>query len=324
MNDGTILGLHPGPRAACPDADPPSPFAPPVRRFLTYLRVEAGLAPRTIEAYEGDLVHMTTDFASHGPGSVEDVTTRHLADHLRRLHRERGLASATIVRHLSTIRIFFRYLHANALIETNPADLLETPTRWRRLPGVMSERHVRSLLEAATPDAGRLWLRDRAVVELLYAGGLRASEVGALGLNDYDPALRILRVLGKGSKQRLVPIGVPAHDALRAYLAELRPLLAVHEDRRDRGRIMLTSTGRPLSRVDVWHVVRRLAERAGLEGIHPHKLRHSFATHLLAGGADLRVVQELLGHADIATTQIYTHVDQARLLEVHQRFHPRA
>ncbi|MCA9290540.1 MAG: tyrosine-type recombinase/integrase, partial [Phycisphaerales bacterium] len=199
----------------------------------------------------------------------------------------------------------------------------ETPTRWKRLPGVLTPKQMRDLLEAPNPDAGRLWLRDRTMLELMYAAGLRASEVGVLALRDHNDTLNVLRVTGKGRKQRLVPIGRPAQAWTRRYLEELRPHLARFDDGRDDQRLLLSHTGRPLERVAVWQIVRRNARLAGIRDVHPHRLRHSFATHLLAGGADLRVVQELLGHADIATTQIYTHVDRSRLREVVRKHHPR-
>jgi integrase/recombinase XerD len=187
----------------------------------------------------------------------------------------------------------------------------------------MTPGQMKRLVEAPCPDHGALWLRDRAMLELMYAAGLRASEVGALKLNEYDPKLAILKVTGKGNKQRIVPIGQPAVDATERYLAELRPHLARHNDGRDRFRVLLSVTGRPLERVAVWQIVTRVARAAGIEGVHPHLLRHSFATHLVGGGADLRVIQELLGHADIGTTQVYTHVDRSHLRRAIEKFHPR-
>jgi integrase/recombinase XerD len=161
------------------------------------------------------------------------------------------------------------------------------------------------------------------MLELMYASGLRASEVGALKLSDFDRDELILKVTGKGNKQRLVPVGKPAAAILERYLAECRPQLARHDDRRDKHRILLSAHGRPLERVAVWQIVKRAARTAGIQGVHPHLLRHSFATHLVAGGADLRVIQELLGHADIGTTQVYTHVDRSHLRKTIARFHPR-
>jgi integrase/recombinase XerD len=312
--------------------------------------VEAGLAPATLEAYGRDLRDLQTHMAALGVGDPVAVTPRHLSEHVRYLHRERALEPASIARHLATLRVFFRFLSAQRRITEDPTRLLETPTRWKRLPGVLSPGQMRKLLDAPTPDAGRLWLRDKALLELMYAAGLRASEAGALRLRDYNPTLGVLVVTGKGSKQRLVPIGKPAQEWTERYVTELRGELlstralsngtngkngasdADDEDdagpptsppARDAQRLLLSHTGRPLERIAIWQIVRRCALRAGLRDVHPHRLRHSFATHLLIGGADLRVVQELLGHSDIATTQIYTHVDRTHLKEVVRKHHPR-
>ncbi|MCH2132829.1 MAG: tyrosine recombinase [Phycisphaerales bacterium] len=300
-----------------------SSFDQPVREVLGWLRIEAGLSSATLEAYTRDLRDLETDMLSRGITNPADVTPRHLSDHLQHLHRDRGLQPSSISRHLSTIRTFFRYLEADKRLKNNPAAPLTPPTRWKRLPGVMTPRQMKKLLEAASPESGRLWQRDRAMLELMYAAGLRASEVGAIRIHEYKETLGVLLVHGKGDRERLVPVGIPARDAVRQYREELYPELNRFDDGRDESRLLLSNTGRPLERVAVWQIVRRLAMRAGLEKIHPHMLRHSFATHLLAGGADLRVVQEMLGHADIATTQIYTHVDRSRLKSVVANHHPR-
>jgi integrase/recombinase XerD len=191
------------------------------------------------------------------------------------------------------------------------------------MPGVMSPTKMRRLVEAPEPEHGRLWVRDRAMLELMYAAGLRASEVTALRVDEFHEQMASLTVTGKGSKQRVVPIGDPAVKWTLKYLEETRPNLLRFDDGRDRSHLMLSFSGRPLERVAVWQIVRKYAAIAGLQDVHPHKLRHSFATHLLMGGADLRVVQDLLGHADIGTTQIYTHVDRTQLREVVKSHHPR-
>ena len=298
-------------------------FADPVGEFLTWLRVEAGLSPATLDAYGRDLRDLVGDLCKQGVRSVEHTEPDHLAEHLRGLHRHRGLQASSIARHLATLRVFFRFLLANERIGDDPTRLLESPTRWKRLPGVLSPGKMKKLLAAPAPEHGRLWLRDKAMLELMYAAGLRASEVAMLGIDDYNTTVSVLLVTGKGLKQRLVPVGRPARESTDRYLTELRPRLGRWSDGRDARRLLLSNTGRPLERVAVWHIVRRNARAAGLGDVHPHQLRHSFATHLLAGGADLRVVQELLGHADIATTQIYTHVDRSRLREVIRKHHPR-
>lgn len=301
----------------------PCPFDQPVREFLTYLRVEAGLASATLEAYGRDLDDLRRDLRARRIGSPQQIRPDHLAEHMRGLHRKRGLQPTSIARHLATIRVFFRFLFANGITKDNPARLLETPTRWKRLPGVLSPKNIKKLLAAPAPEHGRLWLRDKALLELMYAAGLRASEVADLKCNEYNPTLGVLIVTGKGSRQRMVPVGKPAQEATDDYLAELRPQLARFDDRRDKDRLMLSNTGRPLERVAVWQIVRRNAQMAGLRDVHPHQLRHSFATHMLIGGADLRTVQELLGHADISTTQLYTHVDRSHLRQVVKKYHPR-
>ncbi len=291
--------------------------------FLAYLRVEAGLAAATLDAYGRDLKDLLGDLADAGVDRAGAIEPEHLAAHLRALARARSLQPVSIARHLATIRVFCRFLRAEGRIKDDPARLLERPTRWKRLPGVLSPAVMRKLLAAPAPEHGRLWLRDRAMLELMYASGLRASEVGSLQQREYNATLRVVIVTGKGGKQRLVPVAQAAQEWIERYLGELRPHLARRQDGRDGGRLLLSGTGRPLERVAVWQIVRRNARRAGLGDVHPHMLRHSFATHLLVGGADLRTVQELLGHADIATTQIYTHVDRSRLKEVIRRHHPR-
>lgn len=294
-----------------------------VREFLAYLRVEAGLAPATISAYGRDLRDLVRDALAAGLADPSVVDAEALTSHLRRLHVERGLDAVSITRHLATLRVYFRWLAAHQRIESDPAQLLERPMRWRRLPDVISPAQMRRLLEAPGPEHGELWLRDKAMLELMYAGGLRASEVGDLRLDQVNRQLGMLVVIGKGGRHRLVPIGRPAELWLGRYLDELRPHLARFPDGRDKQRVLLSRTGRPLERVAVWQIVRRNALIAGLPEVHPHRLRHSFATDLLRGGADLRVVQELLGHADIGTTQIYTHVDRSHLRDVMRRHHPR-
>ncbi len=300
-----------------------SGFDRPVRDFLTYVRIEAGLAPATLEAYGRDLNDLVGSLVSSGIDSIDAVETNDVADHLRGLSRDRGLEPSSITRHLATARVFFRWLCANGKIRRDPARLLERPTKWRRMPGVISPIKMRRLVEAPEPEHGRLWVRDRAMLELMYAAGLRASEATALRVDEFHEQMASLTVTGKGSKQRVVPIGNPAVKWTLKYLEETRPNLLRFDDGRDRRHLLLSFSGRPLERVAVWQIVRKYAAIAGLNDVHPHKLRHSFATHLLMGGADLRIVQDLLGHADIGTTQIYTHVDRTHLREVIKSHHPR-
>jgi integrase/recombinase XerD len=294
-----------------------------VRDFFGYLRVEAGLSVSTLDAYRCDLELLRKNLISDGIGCCSNVTPKHLAAHIRYLHRERGLQSSSVARHLSTIRMLFRFLQASNRIDSDPARLLETPTRWRRLPDVLSPKKMKQLIDAANVKFGRLWQRDKALVELMYAGGMRASEVAGIHPSDFKETLAVVMITGKGNKQRLVPIGKPAIGAIQQYTDELLPKLLRFNDGRDKGRLLLSNTGRPLERVAIWQIIRKLAKNAGLGEVHPHTLRHSFATHMLAGGADLRVVQELLGHSDIGTTQIYTHIDRSQLKAVITKYHPR-
>ena len=294
-----------------------------VRDFFSYLRVEAGLSSATLDAYQRDLALLRGELLADRVHCGSDVTPTHLAAHIRGLHRNRGLQASSIARHLSTIRMLFRFLHASHRIESDPARLLETPTRWKKLPDVLSPKKMKKLIESANPDAGRLWQRDRALLELMYAGGMRASEVAGISPNDLKETLSVVMVTGKGNKQRLVPIGKPAVEAVKEYIETLMPTLLRFDDGRDYGKLLLSNTGRPLERVAIWQIVRRIAKRAELGDVHPHTLRHSFATHLLSGGADLRIVQELLGHSDIGTTQIYTHIDRSQLKAVVAKYHPR-
>lgn len=309
------------------------------------MRIECGFSRHTIDSYSRDLRYLLGGLAEAGVRSLADVEPPQLSEHLQALKTSRGMEASSVTRHLSTIRVFFRWALANGKITADPTDLLERPMRWKNLPGVLSERDMRALLKAArepypepksvigakrgkggSPAPLPLHVRDTALMELMYASGLRASEAATVTLSDFDPKLSTIRVIGKGNKQRMVPMGGPARVALEEYLRECRPLLQqadTSKRAKDYGRIFLSKTGRPLERVAIWGIVKRCAKLAGLHDVHPHTLRHTFATHLLAGGADLRVVQELLGHADIATTQIYTHVDRTALKKMHRALHPR-
>jgi integrase/recombinase XerD len=317
-----------------PPSELPDPLASLHREFLVYIRVECGLSANTLAAYQRDLRDLLADLHARGVMKIGEVQPRQLTDHLAALKTGRGMAASSIIRHMATIKVFFRWLTARGFIAENPADILDRPTRWKKLPGVLSPRQLRQLLEAPGPPpwdgTGEppppLWLRDRAMLELMYASGLRASEVGAVQLTDLHETLGVVRITGKGNKQRLVPVGKPALAAIARYRAECRPRLVRPGGAagNDQGRLLLSRSGRALERVAVWQIVKKHAAAAGLRHVHPHVLRHSFATHLLAGGADLRVVQELLGHSDIATTQIYTHVDRSQLKHVHAKHHPRA
>ena len=287
---------------------------PEVEAFLAVSA--ARLAPRTVEAYRRDLTALT-DFLGHKPSQA---TAEELERYVAEL-RARGLAATTIARRMAAVRSFFRHQVLIGAQEENPAADVGLPRRARRLPRTLSPGEAERLVEAANGTAPRD-LRDRALVELLYGAGLRVSEAVGLERNGVDLEERLVRSIGKGGKERIVPLGRSAADALRRYLSRGRPYL----DKRHRPELFLNAKGGPLTRAGAFLILRRLAAKAGLEParIHPHLLRHSFATHLLEGGADLRSVQEMLGHADLATTELYTHVTDRRRREAYFAAHPHA
>lgn len=296
---------------------PPAAFR--VDAFADHLVLERGLSDRTVEAYHGDLDRLLAFLAAEGVGHPVDVTPAHLRDHIYAL-KDQGLAAASIRRAISSTRTYFHYLVEEGVLLRDPTEKLEAPRGWRRLPDVLPVETVVQLLEAPDPDHPLHW-RDRAILETLYASGVRVSELVGLRLVDLDLKEGVALVFGKGAKERIVPLGGAALRALDRYLRQVRPGL---ERGRGEGVLFLNHRGRPMTRMAVWQIVRSAADRAGIEGkLSPHTLRHSFATHLLEGGADLAVVQELLGHADISTTQIYTHVDRDYIRSVHRQFHPR-
>lgn len=288
--------------------------------FIMHLATERGLSDnyqlstrRSLEAFIG-WAEKTAQI--HEPRAV---TLKLLQDFLA--HRKQaGLAAASLKLEIVALKIFFRWLAARQRIERDPADVLPLPRVERLLPETLNPPDVERLLDAVDVTTP-LGLRDRAMLELLYASGLRASELVGARLENLDLDRGIIRVTGKGNKTRLVPVGGKARDAITAYLERERPGLV---SKRTGSHVFLSHHGKGLTSVRLWQIVKTHAKRAGLEqNVYPHLLRHSFATHLLGGGADLRIIQEMLGHADIATTEIYTHVDRTRLAEVHRRFHPR-
>lgn len=287
--------------------------------FSDHLSLEAGLSPNTIEAYRRDLLRLA-EFALTKRVDVPTAITIELLRDFTYLLKDLGLAGSTIRRNISAIHTWFRFLAAEGIVGTDPSILLESPGRGRTLPEVLSRDEIERLLNA--PDlADPLAWRDRALLELGYGAGLRVSELVGMKLNDLLLGEGLVRVMGKGGKERLVPVGRPVVSTVATYLHTVRTELDRGESEQ---RLLLNVHGRPLSRVGAWGVVKRRARQAGIERrVTTHLLRHSFATHLLEGGADLRAVQEMLGHADLATTQIYTHVDREYLQRVHQKFHPR-
>jgi integrase/recombinase XerD len=287
---------------------------PELEGFLALLATRR--APRTVEAYRRDLGQLS----GWRKGPVGEATTEELERWLAEM-RAAGLAATTVARRVAALRSFFRHQMLLGAREDNPAAALQLPRRARTLPRTLSPAEAERLIDAANGTTPRA-MRDRALVELMYSSGLRVSEATGLHRRSVDLEDRLVRALGKGSKERLVPLGRPAVDALRRYIAMGRP----HLDRRNRPELFLNARGGPLTRAGAFLILRRLAEKAGLDPlrVHPHLLRHSFATHLLEGGADLRSVQEMLGHADLSTTELYTHVSDRRRRELYFRAHPHA
>ncbi len=288
--------------------------------FRDYLSLEAGHSVNTVDAYLRDLRRLGEFVVSKGVRRPAQITRTHLRDFVYLL-KDLGLSPATIRREVSAIRTYFGFLIGEGRLAEDPSDRLESPQRWRRLPETLSVAEVEALLAAPLVEEPLAW-RDRAFLELAYGAGLRVSELCGLGLTDLFMSEGLVRAFGKGGKERVVPIGRGVIGAVSTYVHRLRPSL----DRgKAAGRLLLNARGEPLSRVGAWGIVKRCARRAGItKRVTPHTLRHSFATHLLEGGADLRAVQEMLGHADLSTTQIYTHVDREYLRSVHKQFHPRA
>ena len=307
-----------------------------IERFLGVIALERGLGPKTCEAYGRDLRRFAAFAAEQGVTRPRRVNRALLLDFLAS-EKAAGLSPATLARRVAALRAFFRTLHAEQIIPEDPSADLDSPDLWKRLPTTLSAEEVEALLAAPdTTDA--FGLRDRALLELLYASGMRESEAADLTLDRLHLDESFVRVIGKGRKVRVVPIGARAVEALRDYLARGRPELLGLRPSREAGSapelpaagrapaaVFLSKSGLPLTRMTIWRIVERHVVAAGIEGhVSPHTLRHSFATHLLANGADVRSIQEMLGHASIQTTQVYTHVDSDRLLAIHRRFHPRA
>ena len=291
-----------------------------VEPFCDHLALERGLSPRTVDAYRRDVQRLVEFLTARGVRRPADAGAGELREFVYAL-KDRGLQPASIRRTLSAVRTYFGYLLGEGVVVADPTERVDLPRPWRRLPGVLTRAEVERILEAPDP-ADRLYWRDRALLEFAYASGVRVSELTALKLRELDLREGHALVVGKGAKERIVPVGRAAVQALTVYLRELRPTLtrAVAN-----GAVFLNAQGSPLTRMGVWKILRKHVRRAGVRRrVTPHTLRHSFATHLLEGGADLAAVQELLGHADIATTQIYTHVEREYLRDVHRKYHPRA
>ncbi|MBI3013916.1 MAG: site-specific tyrosine recombinase XerD [Candidatus Tectomicrobia bacterium] len=291
-----------------------------VAEFVHFLRVEKRLAANSVEAYRRDLVGF---LGACGVNSVEElggITPAAIVEYLSRLQK-RGRSVASLARHLSAVKSFFQFAFREGWLAWDPASELKSPRHWRRLPQVLSRAEVEKLLQVPEGNTP-IGVRDQAMLELLYATGLRVSELLSLTVSAVNLGLGFLICTGKGGKQRIVPVGAPARRQVLHYLASSRPKLIRGKDH---GVLFVNRRGGKLSRQSFWRILKRYAGRAGLgKKIGPHSLRHSFATHMLEGGADLRVVQQLLGHSAITTTQIYTQVVQDRLRAVYDQCHPRA
>lgn len=291
----------------------------PVVEYLEALQTERGASPNTLSAYRRDLSGFLRFLRRRGP-TIESAADDDVARYLLTL-RQAGLGPRSVARHLSAVRGLYRFLVREGRLGRDPTEHLEAPRPPRRLPRTLSPKEAAALVESPAVD-DRVGLRDRALLELLYATGMRASECLALRIEDLNLAAGYVIPMGKGDRQRLVPVGAQALHWVRAYLKTARPSLV---KRADPGTLFVSHAGRRLSRQGLWGVIKKAARRAGVRtAVSPHTLRHSFASHLLERGADLRSIQAMLGHADISTTQIYTHLPSSAVREMYRRFHPRA
>lgn len=297
-----------------------NPLAEHLRSYLEYLSVERNAATNTVNSYKLDLERYLQYLEAVRVQSLERIRSKHVSSFLAML-REIGLSPRSVSRSFSAVKGFHRFLIGEEVTQNDPTEKVDAPKLSRSLPGVLHQHEVEAILNQ--PNTLRaLGIRDRAILESLYATGMRVSELIMLTRTNIDLQEGVVRVFGKGSKERLVPVGKDALEWITRYLHEVRPALAAKGKGRDV--LFLNARGRPMTRMAVWNIVRQCTAMAGInKEVHPHTFRHSFATHLLEGGADLRAVQEMLGHADISTTQIYTHIDREYLKEVHKTFHPR-
>lgn len=296
------------------------------KQFVNYLRLEKSLSENTLSNYLFDLDrfinYLKEELSVENVNEVTDKTIESYVYYLRNKKSKTGdyYSIKSINRHISSLKTFFKYLLAEKNIETNPTDIIDSPKTTRKLPDVLTIQEIDKMFMQTNLE-DKYELRDRAIMETMYASGLRVSETVNLRINDIFFKEGILRVFGKGSKERIVPIGSSAIRFINQYLENSRPYFAksLSEDF-----VFLNFRGKYLTRMAIWNIIQKYSKKAGIKkAMHPHILRHSFATHLLEGGADIRIIQEMLGHSDISTTQIYTHIDREYLIEVHKTFHPR-
>ena len=295
---------------------PENALNPSLRAFLTYLTTECGLSANTVNSYRRDVSRFLRFIEPSDPCEID--TER--VERFLQLEKKRGLEVSSVARALVAVRMFYRFLAGEGLASDAAVATIEAPKIWKKLPDFLTVQEVARLLDE--PKGRSVYaVRDRAILEAFYAAGARVAEVARLKVQDLKLDLGLVLLFGKGSKERVVPLGRPAVKAIEDYLRHARPKLAkpASDDT-----LFIGARGEQLSRIHIWRIVKKYAGLAGIrKNVHPHTLRHSFATHLLEGGADLRTVQEMLGHASISTTQIYTHVDRNRLKAVHRKFHPR-
>ncbi|MDD5654583.1 MAG: site-specific tyrosine recombinase XerD [Candidatus Omnitrophica bacterium] len=290
-----------------------------IEAFLNYISVERGLARNTIISYQEDLNFYINYLAGHKVEAISGSTRNDVMDFMMD-QKERGLSANSISRRLAAIKAFYRFLVRERILKTDPTSLMEAPKLWKKIPEVLSVDEVEQMI--SRPDiSNRQGMRDQAILEVMYATGMRASEVVNLKLNNLNLEIGFARCIGKGDKERIIPLGKKAKSALETYLRKSRPSFA---KKKEADALFLSRLGKKISRQGLWKIIKKYARLAGIKKeIRPHILRHSFATHLLEHGADLRSVQEMLGHSDISTTQIYTHVNKDRLKAIHKAFHPR-
>ena len=292
-----------------------------LKAFLYYIELEKGLAENTISSYKNDLTRLIEFTYDNGVSYYQEISLELLENFFIQLY-EMGLNNSSRARYLSSIRELFKYLNYKKIITDNKTEKLDLPKPSRKIPEVLSFHEISIILDAVDIHSP-LGIRDRAMLETLYASGLRVSEL--IGVKERDIMFDegIIRVFGKGSKERIVPIGSSALEFIKQYLSEVR--FHIRNSNKNAEELFLNSRGGKLSRMGIWKIIDKYVKMTNIEkNVHPHTFRHSFATHLLEGGADLRAVQEMLGHSDISTTQIYTHIDKQYLKEIHKSFHPRA
>jgi len=290
-----------------------------IEQFIYFMEVERGVSPNTVQSYRRD-IRKFTEYILRIKKGLKDVDRNTIADFLMYL-KDQGLSATSIARNLAALKTFWKFLVTERIVSENIVAIVETPRVWKNIPDILNRDEVDKLLEA---PSGRRWMgiRDRAILELMYATGMRVSEVSGLKKSGINLEAGFVRCFGKGGKERIVPLGGKARKAITRYIEDSREKL--REKTRD-DHLFLSRLGKSLSRQSVWKMIQKYASEAGIKKhITPHMLRHSFATHLLEGGAELRGVQQMLGHADISTTQIYTHINKERLRKVHQKYHPRA